>query len=106
MFFELIKGNEYKDTINFETAKTIARWIKEHYPNVSLYIVGSVLKPDMIHPGSDIDFVIHEVDEIAYEELIKKIRQYFPGINVDIRRMEELDVYTQQKHQRRGYKVL
>ena len=105
MFFKLMKDT-YTDTINIETAKTIGQWIKDQYPNVTLYIIGSVLNAGLIHRGSDIDFVIYGIDEITYEELMKKTREHFPDIKVDIRRMEEMDAYTQQKHRTRGYEVL
>ena len=106
MFLYLIKGQINIDDINIETAKTIARWIKERHPAVMiLYIIGSVLRPDLIHSGSDIDIVIRGIKEADYEVLIKNVYHKFSPLRVDIRRMEELDSYMKQKILAKGYRV-
>ena len=105
MFLYLIKGQINIDDINIETAKTIARWIKKRHPAVTIYITGSVLRPDLIHPGSDIDIVIRGIKEEDYEALIKNVYHKFSSLRVDIRRIEELDSYIKQKVLTKGYRV-
>ena len=104
MFLQLLKKENISD-INIETAKAIARWIKKCHPTVTVYITGSVLKPNLIHIGSDIDIAIRGIKEDDYVSLIKDVYHQFPSLKVDMRRMDELDSYIQQKIIDKGYMV-
>lgn len=97
MFLQLLRSKIDIKDINIENAKAVARWIKRQFPEVTVYIIGSVLRPDLIHSGSDIDIIIKGIDGVGFDTLIKKIHHEFPSLRIDIRRMEELDSYTQQK---------
>jgi len=105
MLLHLIRDRRDIKDINLTNAVTVARWIKEKHPAVSVYITGSVLKPRLIHPGSDIDLVVEGIKEMEYDALIKDIHHKFPFLKVDIRRMEEMDSYMKQKIKNRGYRV-
>lgn len=105
MFLQLLKGQENIDAINMETALDIARWIKTNFPSATPYIFGSVLKPELVHPGSDIDLVIKGLSERDYPALIKAVSKKFGSLKVDIRRFEELDSYMRQKIADKGYMV-
>jgi len=105
VFLQLLKGQENIDAINMETALDIARWIKMNFPSATAYIFGSVLKPELVHPGSDIDIVIKGLSDVDYCVLIKAVSKKFGSLKVDIRRFEEFDSYMRQKIADKGYKV-
>ena len=105
MFLQVIKSERNVEDINIKNAKRIAQTIKKLYPVATIYITGSVLKPHLVHPGSDIDIVTMNIEEKNYEALIKHIRLKFPSLNADIRRMEELDSYLKHKVMNKGYLV-
>lgn len=105
VFLQLLKGKENIDAINIETALDIVRWIKERFPSATPYIFGSILKPELVHPGSDIDIVIEGLSDVDYCVLIKAVSKKFSSLKVDIRRFEEFDSYMRQKIADKGYKV-
>lgn len=105
MFLELIKGQKYTDTITLENAIHIAKWIEKEFPMATVYIHGSVLRPELIHPGSDIDIVVKGLSDSDYSTLVKATLKKFSSLKVDVRRFEELDAYMRQKIEDRGYRV-
>ncbi len=105
MFLELIKSQNYTDTITLENAIRVARWIEKEFPQGTAYIHGSVLKPELVHSGSDIDIVVKGLSDSDYSILMKAALKRFNFLKVDIRRFEELDAYMRQKIEDRGYRV-
>lgn len=105
MFLQLIKSQKNIDMVNMETALCIARWIKKEFPLATVYIFGSVLRPDLIHPGSDIDIVIKGLTDADYRTLIKVVSDKYSSLKVDIRKFEEFDSYMKQKIIKKGYRV-
>jgi predicted nucleotidyltransferase len=105
MFLELIKSQNYTDTVILENAVHVARWIEKEFPQVTVYIHGSVLKPELVHPGSDIDIAIKGLSDRDCSILIKTVSKKFGSLKVDIRRFEEFDSYMRQKIADKGYKV-
>jgi predicted nucleotidyltransferase len=105
MFLELIKSQKYTDTITLENALHVAMWIEKEFPQVTVYIHGSVLRPELVHPGSDIDIVIKGLSDRDYSTLIKATLKRFSFLKVDIRRYEELDAYMRQKIEDKGCRV-
>ncbi len=97
MLLNLIKDEQNSSQINLETAKLISTRIKRLYPNITIYIIGSVLKPRTVHPGSDIDLITKGLNEEEHSFLIRNIFTEFPSLKIDIRRMEDLDEYLTQK---------
>ena len=105
MFLELIKSQNYTDTVTLENALHVAQWIEKEFPQVTVYIHGSVLRPELVHPGSDIDIAVKGLHDGDCSVLRKSVSKRFGFLKVDIRRFEELDAYMKQKIEDKGYRV-